>query len=130
MEAGQDPSGLKSESNVFRYRPIGEVALWAGPGVDDTLVAAARAASAAVGNVVRVVGDPGERPSAGKLRMLGEVTDADRIAASNAGLWVDDAPVAADPTVELLHWVREQVVSESRHRHGNVTGRRPGLLGS
>ena len=69
----------------------------------------------------------GAPPPVDKVRFLGPVDDADRSAAIEAGLWVDDTPVAADPERELLRWVREQAVSESRHRHGNVTDRRPGL---
>jgi RHH-type proline utilization regulon transcriptional repressor/proline dehydrogenase/delta 1-pyrroline-5-carboxylate dehydrogenase len=63
-----------------------------------------------------------------KLRIVGPVPQATLQAAHSAGLWVDTTPVAAAPERELLRWVREQAVSESRHRHGNVTGRRPGLL--
>jgi hypothetical protein len=44
-------------------------------------------------------------------------------------LWTDSTPVAADPARELLRWVREQAVAETRHRYGNVSSRRPGLAG-
>jgi hypothetical protein len=66
---------------------------------------------------------------ADKVRFLGPVDAEVYLAAFDAGLWVDDIPVTADPGREVLRWVREQAVSESRHRHGNVTGRRPGLAG-
>jgi hypothetical protein len=62
-----------------------------------------------------------------KVRLLGAVDDATRLAAHDAGWWVDDIPVAADPGREILRWVREQAVSERLHRHGNITGRRRGL---
>ena len=38
----------------------------------------------------------------------------------DAGQWVDATPVVADPGRELLRWVREQAVSETLHRHGNL----------
>ena len=118
-----DPTGLQAESNVFRYRPLGRVALRPGPGE-----ASARAAAAAVGVEVKVVTSVDEARGCDKLRMLGPADDVLLRAAHDTGIWVDTAPVAADPEREVLRWVREQAVSESRHRHGNVTGRRPGLL--
>jgi RHH-type proline utilization regulon transcriptional repressor/proline dehydrogenase/delta 1-pyrroline-5-carboxylate dehydrogenase len=37
-----------------------------------------------------------------------------------AGLnWIQ-APLSADGAVELPRWLREQAVSETRHRYGNV----------
>ena len=70
---------------------------------------AARAAAAAVGRHVEVVEEPsigrrlGEagvdklRWPGDKVRFLGAVGDATRLAALDAGWWVDDIPVAADP---------------------------------
>ena len=118
-----DPTGLQAESNVFRYRPLQRVALRSGPGE-----AAARAAAAATGVEVKVVTSVDEARGCDKLRLLGPSEDQWLRAAHLTGVWVDSTPVAADPERELLRWVREQAVSESRHRHGNVTGRRPGLL--
>jgi RHH-type proline utilization regulon transcriptional repressor/proline dehydrogenase/delta 1-pyrroline-5-carboxylate dehydrogenase len=119
----RDPTGLAAEANAFRYRPLRSVLLHRGAGVSDTELSCARAAAAAVGATVV------EAPSPGldKVRFLGAVEDATRLAAHDAGWWVDDLPVAADPPREILRWVREQAVSERLHRHGNVTGRRRGL---
>ena len=124
MARPADESGLRAESNVFRYRPLARVAVHGSEGLD-----AARAAAAAVGTEVVVVDDPATvPPGTDKLRLLGRPGPDTLRAARGGGLWVDTTPVAADPARELLRWVREQAVSESRHRHGNVTGRRPGLL--
>jgi RHH-type proline utilization regulon transcriptional repressor/proline dehydrogenase/delta 1-pyrroline-5-carboxylate dehydrogenase len=41
-----------------------------------------------------------------------------RVAA--AGVPLDDAPVLPDGRVELLRWVREQSVSVTNHRYGNL----------
>jgi RHH-type transcriptional regulator, proline utilization regulon repressor / proline dehydrogenase / delta 1-pyrroline-5-carboxylate dehydrogenase len=154
MADPRDFTGLAAESNAFRYRPLRAVELRVGPGVPEREVARARLAAAVAG--VAITGDgtepgngdtpdigttrgagrgaraavsgSGEQAPVDKIRFLGPVDDADRLAALDAGLWVDDLPVAADPERELLRWVREQAVSESRHRHGNVTNRRPGLV--
>jgi RHH-type proline utilization regulon transcriptional repressor/proline dehydrogenase/delta 1-pyrroline-5-carboxylate dehydrogenase len=150
MRVPVDPTGLEAEANSFRYCPLRSVLVCRGAGVTDTALACARVAAAAVGvelemvdetavvarvggaGVAGVVGGVGGVGVAGvvgvdKVRFLGTVGDAARLAALDAGWWVDDTPVAADPRREVLRWVREQAVSESLHRHGNVTGRRRGL---
>ena len=129
MAEPRDFTGLAAESNAFRYRPLRAVELRVGPGVSEREVAQARLAATVTG--VTITGGSSGRGGLAvvdKIRFLGRVGDADRLAALDAGLWVDDTPVAADPKRELLRWVREQAVSESRHRHGNVTNRRPGLV--
>jgi RHH-type transcriptional regulator, proline utilization regulon repressor / proline dehydrogenase / delta 1-pyrroline-5-carboxylate dehydrogenase len=101
-----------------------------GAGVDESELACARAAAAAVGVTLEVVGEAEvvERAAAvDKIRLLGQVADSTRLAALDTGCWVDDIPVAADAGQELLRWVREQAVSETLHRHGNISDRRPGL---
>jgi RHH-type proline utilization regulon transcriptional repressor/proline dehydrogenase/delta 1-pyrroline-5-carboxylate dehydrogenase len=123
MRAPRDPTGLVAEANAFRYRPLRTVLLALGPGVSASEAACARAAAAAIG--VEVVETP--RPGLDKVRFLGPVDNVTRLAAHDAGWWVDDIPVAADPEREVLRWVREQAVSERLDRHGNVTGRRRGL---
>jgi RHH-type transcriptional regulator, proline utilization regulon repressor / proline dehydrogenase / delta 1-pyrroline-5-carboxylate dehydrogenase len=132
MATPRDFTGLAAESNAFRYRPLGTVELRVGSGVSDGDVVRARMAAEVVGVTVGQT-DPGRPPggvatAVDKVRFLGTVDDAQRSAAIEAGLWVDDTPVAIDPERELLRWVREQAVSESRHRHGNITDRRPGLV--
>jgi RHH-type proline utilization regulon transcriptional repressor/proline dehydrogenase/delta 1-pyrroline-5-carboxylate dehydrogenase len=127
-----DPTGLVAEANAFRYLPLRSVLVARGVGVPDEVVAAARAAAAAVGVDVEVVDaaeviDRAGEAGVDKVRLLGEVADAVRLAALDSGRWVDDIPVASDPRREVLRWAREQAVSESLHRHGNVTGRRRGL---
>jgi len=140
-----DPSGLVAEANVFRYRPLRSALLRAGAEATDEELALALAAARAV-DVAVTVSSPTERSvgrpivvedeatltgrislvSVDKVRLIGEAGDALRLAAYDAGLWVDDIPVVRHSTRELLRWVREQSISETRHRHGNVIGRRPG----
>jgi RHH-type transcriptional regulator, proline utilization regulon repressor / proline dehydrogenase / delta 1-pyrroline-5-carboxylate dehydrogenase len=125
----RDFTGLAAESNVFRYRALGTVALRIGAGVPDAEVGRARMAADVIGvTITDGRWRSAEPPAVDKVRFLGPVDDAERLAAIDAGLWVDDTPVAAEPERELLRWVREQAVSESRHRHGNITDRRPGLV--
>ena len=116
-----DPTGLRAEANVFRYRPLRRVAVIGDP-------AAVRVPAAAVGAEIVPVTTTDRAVGCDKLRILGAPDGPTLVAARAAGVWVDITPVEAAPERELRHWVREQAVSESRHRHGNVTGRRPGLL--
>jgi RHH-type proline utilization regulon transcriptional repressor/proline dehydrogenase/delta 1-pyrroline-5-carboxylate dehydrogenase len=140
MRQPEDATGLAAESNAFRYLPLRSVLLCRGrgPGASDEALACARAAAAAAGVSVAVCDEAGLQTRAGdsgsphdsgldKVRFLGVVADATRLAAHDAGWWVDDIAVAAAPDREILRWVREQAVSERLHRHGNITGRRRGL---
>jgi RHH-type proline utilization regulon transcriptional repressor/proline dehydrogenase/delta 1-pyrroline-5-carboxylate dehydrogenase len=130
MQVAEDPTALRAEANAFRYRPLGQVAVWRGAGVDQQELTCARAAAAAVGVRVEVVDGASvvdRAPDVDKVRLLGSVEDAARLAVLDAGCWVDDIPVAAEPGREVLRWVREQAVSETLHRHGNISDRRPGL---
>ena len=138
--APADPSGLAAEANVLRHRPLHCVLVRAGEGVDDRAVALALAAGRAVGADV-TVSSPRPRPGAhmveaddafvvragaggwDKVRILGAVADATLLDVYDRGVWVDTSPVVADPEVEALRWVREQAVSLTLHRHGNLTGR-------
>jgi RHH-type transcriptional regulator, proline utilization regulon repressor / proline dehydrogenase / delta 1-pyrroline-5-carboxylate dehydrogenase len=148
MRETVDPSGLAAESNVFQYRPLRSVLLCGDPDRPELHVRLALAAATAVGTRVTVVspeelkirmtalGPGGPTLTPGpvgqyfeKVRLLCDVEDAVRLAAIDAGLSVDDTPVLADPRRELQRWTREQAVSESRHRHGDITSRRPGLAG-
>jgi RHH-type proline utilization regulon transcriptional repressor/proline dehydrogenase/delta 1-pyrroline-5-carboxylate dehydrogenase len=63
------------------------------------------------------------RLTADKVRLLGSVGDDVAGAAHDAGLWVDDVAVVGQPDLEILRWVREQALSETRHRHGDPSAR-------
>ena len=52
--------------------------------------------------------------------------DALFTAAFAAGVAVDRAPVTSLPELELRHWVLEQSVSQTMHRHGRILRYRPG----
>jgi RHH-type proline utilization regulon transcriptional repressor/proline dehydrogenase/delta 1-pyrroline-5-carboxylate dehydrogenase len=132
LGAAHDPSGLASEENALRHRPVPHLTVRVGAdgrerdvlrvlsaartaGVPVTVSRAAeesddafalRVAAGEVGGRVRVVGSaPGLRAAA--VTRTGEVT-------------VLDAPVVASGRRELMTVVREQAVSRTRHRFGHV----------
>ena len=64
--------------------------------------------------VERLGADPPDR-----VRLLGCDPHL-RLRLLDAGHEVDVTPVAGDGDVELLRWCREQAVSRTMHRHGNL----------
>lgn len=125
-----DPSGLFCESNVFRYRPLSAVAVRVEGNVSaEDLV---RVSSAAATCGVRVVVSTSDDESAevfaasiaslgvDRIRLLGQLDPAIRDAAATAGIHVADDAVTAEGRIELLHYLREQAISTTLHRHGNV----------
>lgn len=139
---GHDPSGLRSESNNFRYRPFDDVViLRVAQGVTMLDVAVAVIASVVTGvplcfstaipfmlhpNVDVVVESDEALTSRlssaviSRLRAPGNTSMAIAAAAHAAGIVVDSAPVVRNGRVELIHWVREQSVTECQHRYGLV----------
>jgi RHH-type transcriptional regulator, proline utilization regulon repressor / proline dehydrogenase / delta 1-pyrroline-5-carboxylate dehydrogenase len=138
-----DPTGLVAETNAFRYRPLRRVLVRVGSEVGHGEVARALAAARVVGvsvtlsttvplpEVARAGTVEGDNElqarlkglGVDKIRFLGSVSDSLRLAAHDAGLWVDDLPVVPVAELELRRWTREQVVTETRHRHGDLSTR-------
>lgn len=129
-----DPTGLFCEANIFRYRPRARVALRIGLGVADHEVERVRRAAriAGVPLVASAAADESDADFAARLprlgvervRVLGPVGDEIRTAANEH--WIDliDVPVTTSGRVEVALYLREQAVSETVHRFGNLTTRR------
>ena len=56
-----------------------------------------------------------------RVRLLCDVDDDARRVLHRADIVVDDTPPVGDGALELRHWVREQSVSRTTHRHGRTT---------
>lgn len=111
-----DPSGLACERNVLRHRQLRRVALVVGDDASTALVEIARLAARVAG--VEVV-DAGAE-DVDRVRVVGSVSDDALRAWHGRGLDIDLAPPVADARIELRHWVREQSLSITRHRHGRL----------
>ena len=139
---GEDPTGLASEQNLFRLRPLERAGLRLGPGTDPAAVEVALGVAALLGTDVELStsgGAPGLPPGAieedgaaflsrllerGITRVRLACPDPTlRLAMLDAGLEVDTEPLVASGTYELERWTREQAVSRTLHRHGNVVAR-------
>jgi RHH-type proline utilization regulon transcriptional repressor/proline dehydrogenase/delta 1-pyrroline-5-carboxylate dehydrogenase len=142
-----DPSAIRGERNAFRYRPCRRVIVraTAGAALGQIVLAAC-----AVGTPLTVSLAPDSRPwgwlaelgdrvglvveaEAGFVERLAHPADAERVrvwepistaaraAANGTGVAVIDAPVLANGRLELRWYLREQAVSRTLHRYGNVT---------
>ena len=95
-----DPTGLRAEANVFRYRPLPALRLVIGADAAARDVLRVRLAAACAGvPVTEFSGDPehGER-----LRVVGTVPAGLQRAAASVGASLVDAPVVADGRREML----------------------------
>ena len=140
-----DRSGLRSEANVLRYRPVHGVIVRLSEDVEADAVATMRDAAALAGVPVEF-STPTERAgarvetddelagrlqdsSAERLRLLGTASDELRLACFEAGISVDETSVTGDGRVELPCWLREQAISRTLHRHGRVATADPSPAG-
>ncbi len=147
MALDHDPTGLSCESNVLRYRPLPGLTVRVAPDAAPFDVARVLVAVAAVGaaavvslhpdaagavepatvrllprstSVVETAADLAARvaglPSA-RVRLVGSEPELGRL---EPAVHVDARPPVLLGRVELLRYLREQTVSRTLHRFGNV----------
>ena len=149
----QDPSNLASEANIFRYRPVPELTVRAGPAARPAQVLRVVLAAQRVGVPVTVSVAPdvldgvlhprrlgwapesdedfsariarGEVP--GRVRVIGEAGHL-HTALAESGVGGDATLLTGDVLIsgrrELLTVVREQAISWTLHRFGHLAGSR------
>ncbi|RMH77587.1 MAG: aldehyde dehydrogenase family protein, partial [Actinomyces sp.] len=127
---GHDPTGLFCESNVFRYRPRPGVMIRRSAGAAEREVKRVEAAAARCGVPLVLMSAAPETPEAAVARAVTHRIDRIRLvgpgepdlltAAAREGVHVVTDPVTAEGRVELLHHLREQSVSRTLHRYGNL----------
>ncbi len=128
-----DPTGLFCESNVFRYRPLARIALRIGANATENAVSLARIAAETCG--VEVIeshqAEESQTQFAARLnqlgvtrvRVIGETPELGLHAAANAAhVHLATAPVLPAGRIELQHYVREQAMTRTLHRFGNLIG--------
>lgn len=130
-----DPSALRCESNVFRYRACRGVILRLETR-DQASIERAKLAAQITGAPL-IISVQEEESDAAFIARLPEMVkqaefmrttrapnDAVLRAAHEAGLnWIN-APLLASGRIELTRWLREQSVSETRHRYGMIAEKR------
>lgn len=116
-----DPTGLRCERNILRYRPVDGVAVVVGPSTSDAERALVTEAARISGVRLTWLDAADTRvPRVERMRLLAPPTEELLRAAHAAGVAVDPAPVTGDGDLELGHWMKEQAISITRHRHGRL----------
>ncbi len=134
-----DPSNLASEANIFRYRPISTLGVVLGPAATDLdrrrIDKAARLAGVELVTTTydqrnRWMGTLATR-GVDRIRFVGTMPSVDERRLAHAlGIHLLTGPVLGAGRIELLHYVREQAMSITLHRFGNLLPRfRGGSLG-
>lgn len=143
-----DPTGLLGEANWFRYRPCRGILCRAEANLDPTALCqvalAARTCSAKltvslppdvtgwswlnqVDNFCVIqeteevlINRLHQYHEYDRLRLISPISTALRQAVNQAGLGVVDAPVVANGRLALRYYLREQAMSHTYHRYGNI----------
>ena len=126
-----DPTSLRCESNVFRYRPCRGVVLRLATRDEATITHAKLAAEVAgVPLTLSVATEESDEQFAARLPGLAQQAEFLRVvtpqsddvlrAVHASGLNLIEAPFTSVGRVELRYWVREQAVSKTRHRYGQT----------
>jgi RHH-type transcriptional regulator, proline utilization regulon repressor / proline dehydrogenase / delta 1-pyrroline-5-carboxylate dehydrogenase len=126
-----DPSALRSERNVLRYRPLDGVVLRTDDTTPLTAIQTAHAAAARCGVALtisdaRVESEDALRSrltalGAERVRSLVQITPDMRLWLLDHTIGLDVTPVSGHGRIELGRWLKEQAVSETTHRHGRLT---------
>ncbi|KXO97692.1 proline dehydrogenase family protein [Tsukamurella pseudospumae] len=138
-----DPTGLASEANVFRYRPLPHLEVRVGAGARPRDLVRLQLAAARTGTRLDVTVGPDApampfaapehtaqdyadglagRAEPVRIRVLGEAEPAVAAAAARHGHSVLRGPVLLSGRREMLTVLREQAVSTTRHRYGHISG--------
>ena len=114
-----DPAGLRSERNLLRHRPFAGIGVYVAPDAAPRDVAIATMASRVAGLAPVMLANPATR-ACERVRVIGSLTRDQLDACHAVGVELDLTPPVAEASVELRHWVREQAISWTRHRHGRL----------
>lgn len=126
-----DPTGLFCESNVFRYRPLKGMAVRVGPGANELEVARVRAATERCGvqdvdwseynnEDAAIFANRIRDKAISRVRVIGKTEEELLDVAAQQNTHIANSPVVAESRVELQHYLREQSISRTRHRFGNL----------
>ncbi|MDR0432731.1 MAG: bifunctional proline dehydrogenase/L-glutamate gamma-semialdehyde dehydrogenase [Bifidobacteriaceae bacterium] len=127
-----DPSGLKVEANILRYRPVECYTIRVGHGAPDhevtRVVAAARVAGVepivserAIESDEAFAARVASGDVSGRIRVIGQSDGLREAAAQRLGeVTILDGPVTYHGRRELLGLVREQALSITNHRFGHL----------
>ncbi|MCB0991285.1 MAG: aldehyde dehydrogenase family protein, partial [Acidimicrobiales bacterium] len=119
-----DPSALYCESNILRYRPLPRAVIWVASDADPIEVQRCTLAARRCCEQVLVLSEDefvtNQVGPYDRVRVVGSASGLVISAALAAGAQLIDTPVTGDGRIELGYYLREQAVSRTLHRFGNV----------
>ncbi|WP_089718318.1 proline dehydrogenase family protein [Candidatus Entotheonella palauensis] len=144
-----DPSQIRGEVNVFRYRPCQSLMLRIADNAEPVAVMQALLAVRTTGQPLRISLGPAQNRTwrwldseadmqvvvedeeglvehleasgaHGRLRIIGTFSEALRRAANRVGVAIIDPLPLVNGRLELRYYLREQAVSQTVHRYGNL----------
>ena len=128
-----DPTGLACESNVLRYRPM-DLVIARLSSTQSTEATLLRQAALITGTplefsmpetesdeslATRITGLSGEV----RLRALAPLSETVRRACHATGVAIDDAEITGVGRLDLVHFLKEQSISQTMHRYGRLISR-------
>ena len=126
----QDPSGLFCEANILRYKPQPNLIVRISSDakekeVERALSAINRCGATCIVSREEEISNSDFAASLssyrfGRIRLLGSTTEEVRAAAIQAEVHLVDEPVTSSGRLELRWYVREQAISWTLHRFGNL----------
>jgi len=126
----QDPSGLFCEANILRYKPQPNLIVRISSDakekeVERVLSAINRCGATCTVSREEEISNSDFAASLssyrfGRIRLLGSTTEDVRAAAIQAEVHLVDEPVTSSGRLELRWYVREQAISWTLHRFGNL----------
>ena len=128
-----DESGLIAEANILRYVPLRRIEVRhhgespslsivrVGAEVTGVAIGTSDAAHETDIEFARRVTSDVQAPD--RVRLLTSLDDDARRILHAADIAIDVTEPVTDPMLELQHWVREQAISRTLHRHGRISQR-------
>ena len=122
-----DPTRLFCESNVLRYRPYKKILLRTGAAAHSIKLAKVKKALTLCG-VDHAECEAGDNwlsyfksGDFDRVRYIGcEPTEEERREACVRGMYLDSSEVVSEGRIELLKYLKEQAISQTLHRFGNL----------
>ncbi len=124
-----DPSGLRSERNVLRYRPLTRVIVRfdGDKNVREITAMAANLTGVSVEwsdstneSESELIARLAAQPDDTRIRLLIPASNELRAATHATGITIDEAPLTNIGMIEIGRWVKEQAVSQMMHRYGRL----------
>jgi len=126
-----DDTGLECEANIFRYCPLAAIGIRIANTANQTDIDLVEHAANVCGVPTHVSRATDETPGdfiqrmvalkVERVRLIGPIDDQDLyIEAIRAGIHLVETPVTPAGRIELQHYLREQAISITLHRFGNL----------